>query len=62
MIDAAIAEGVRDSSVALSPHEEHALTNDVSHAVDSLTVDEILRDLIDATSREDVQAVLDMLS
>lgn len=62
MIDSAIAEGVRDSSVALSPQEEHALAQDVSYAVASLSVEEILRDLTDDIGRDEVQSQLDMLS
>lgn len=62
MIDSAIAEGVRNSSVVLSPNEEHNLTQDVQHADRSITAEDILRELIDDLSREEVQAQLDMLS
>jgi hypothetical protein len=62
MIHVAIADAVRDSSVALSLDEEMQIAQDISYAIDSLTAEEVLRDLIDDIGRQRVQQTLNALS
>ena len=58
MIDDAIADGIECASVQLLPSEEHALSREISHAVDSIPEEDIISEVLDADI-ERVRRILD---
>jgi hypothetical protein len=60
MIHSVIADAIANSSVAISPQEQHALAQDISYAIDSISKEEMLIDLFEDI--EQVRRVMDELA